>query len=78
MAETQTGIAPMSVADFEGKHARLKAIQAWLHAAGVGVDEVKSMLAAMKVRIFSDLKPAQIEPKYYEHLEGLAKVIAAS
>jgi hypothetical protein len=59
--------------DFVADSARLNAVKNLLRKVQLNGEQIKDFISSLKDVIFNDLKPSQIEPRYYSFLSRLAK-----
>jgi len=63
----------LPLAALQGDQPKLATVKGWLQRGGVSGQELKLLVDMIKEQLFSNLKPSQVEPKYYEFLSELAK-----
>jgi hypothetical protein len=56
----------------------MAAVKRWLSAQGIAGDQIKEILNHLKDAIFNNLKPSDVDPKYYDFLKGLQSFIGTA
>jgi len=72
LAAEDSRLSPLSHASLNDARGKLAALSDWLEQAGLSPHEVKAAIARVKDIVFSDLKPSNVEPRYYDILAALA------
>jgi hypothetical protein len=66
-------LGELPIKDLEGKKAKIEVLTSWLQKSGIVGDNQKQLLDRIKSQIFENLKPSQIEAKYFDALQVLAQ-----
>jgi len=61
--------------DLADPRGKLAALRSWLASANLTSDQIKGALDRLKDDVFDKLKPAQIEPAYYDFLSSIASLV---
>jgi hypothetical protein len=56
-------------------NAKLREIDRWLGGGGVSREQRKAEITKLKEKLFDNLKPSDVEPRYFEFLSELAKAL---
>jgi hypothetical protein len=67
------GLPALDISQLQGPDPKLPLIRKWLQSNGISSEATKAALDKIKEALFVDLKPSQIEDKYFDLLAELAK-----
>ncbi len=70
-----SSLPELSDADLSDARGKIYTLQNWFKKGGFNKEDQKEIIDSIKESIFTDLKPAHIEPIYYELLSKLVKLL---
>lgn len=71
LASEHAGLGELPIDALAGNDPKMNVLRGWLHRGGLTGDDFKRSLDAVKEQLFAELKPSQIEDKYYDFLSKL-------